>query len=179
VKRARRWTPALAVIAAPLFFLLLAGCPLSSDKPLSDPRSAAVDPALIGTWKTQDPESGEWNRLTILAFDEHEMVGLAPEDESPEVTAFRLFVTPMGTQRFLNVQELGDDQREWFFARYEIARDRMRLTIVDEALFEARTFASSAELRDHLRAHLSDPRLYAAEGETVMESTWERVSPAP
>jgi hypothetical protein len=44
-----------------------------------------------------------------------------------KVSGFRLFVTSIGTRRFLNVQ---------------------------------------------------DPRLYAPEGDTPMESTWERVAPA-
>jgi len=168
-----RWGLPLAVIAA------LAGCPLSSDKPLSDPSAAAVDPALVGTWKTQDPESGEWNQLTIFAFDEHEMVGFAPENGSSKVSAFRLFATAIGTQRFLNVQELGTDDSGWFFARYEIVQNRMRMTIVDEGLFEERTFASSADLLEFFRAHLSDPRLYTPEGDTPMESTWDRAaSPA-
>ena len=169
---ALRWGLPLAVIAA------LAGCPLSSDKPLSDPRAAAPDPALVGTWKTQDPESGEWNQLTIFPFDEHEMVGFAPEKDSSKVSAFRLFVTSVGTQRFLNVQELGTGDSGWFFARYEITKGRMRLSVVDDGLFGERTFASSADLLEFFRAHLADPRLYTPEGETPMESTWERAAPA-
>jgi len=173
LRTAVRWGLPLAVIAA------LAGCPLSSDKPLSDPRAAPVDPALVGTWRTQDPESGEWNRLTIFVFDEHEMVGFAPENDSSKVSAFRLFVTSIGTQRFLNVQELGTDDSGWFFARYEIVQGRMRLSFVDDGLFGERTFASSTDLLEFFRANLSDPRLYAPEGDTPMESTWERAaSPA-
>jgi hypothetical protein len=172
LQTAARWGLPFALVAA------LAGCPLSSDKPLSDPGAAAVDPALVGAWKTQDPESGEWNQLTIFAFDEHEMVGFAPEKDSAKVSAYRLFVTSIGAQRFLNVQELGTDDSGWFFARYEIIQDRMRLSIVDDGLFEKHTFASSADLLEFLRAHLSDPRLYTPEGDTPMESTWERASPA-
>ncbi len=171
-RAAARWGLLLPVIAA------MAGCPLSSDKPLSDPRAAAADPALVGTWKTQDPESGEWNQLTIFPFDQHEMVGFAPENDSSKVSAFRLFVTSIGTQRFLNVQELGTGDSGWFFARYEIVQGRMRLSVVDDGLFEERAFASSAELLEFFRAHLSDPRLYTPEGDTPMESTWERASPA-
>lgn len=173
LRAAARWGAAMAAVA------VLAGCPLSSDKPLSDPRAAAADPALIGTWKTQDPESGEWNRLTIFAFDEHEMVGFAPENDSSRVSAFRLFVTSVGRQQFLNVQELGSADSGWFFARYEIVKDRMRLSVVDDGLFAERTFASSADLLEFFRAHLSDPRLYTPEGEAPVESTWERTaSPA-
>jgi hypothetical protein len=156
----------------------LAGCPLSSDKPLSDPGAAAADPALIGTWKTRDPESGEWNQLTIFPFNAHEMVGFAPEKDSSKVSAFRLFVTSIGTQTFLNVQELGTDDSSWFFARYEIVQGRLRLSVVDDGLFEKRTFASSTDLLEFFRRHLSDPRLFTPEGDTPMESTWERLTPA-
>jgi hypothetical protein len=168
-----RWAPVLFLIA------LLTGCPFSSDKPLSDPQGATADPSLIGTWKTQDPESGEWNQLTIFPFNEHEMVGFAPEKDSRKVSAFRMFVTTVGTQRFLNVRELGSEDSGWFFARYEIGQGRMRLSIVDDGLFAERSFSSSADLLEFFRAHLSDPRLYTPEGDTPTESTWERVaSPA-
>jgi hypothetical protein len=169
---ALKWGLPLLVIAA------LAGCPLSSDTPLADPGAAAVDPALVGTWKTQDPESGEWNQLTIFAFDEHQMVGFAPEHDSSKVSGFRLFVTSVGTQRFLNVQELGANDPGWFFARYEIVQGRMRMLVVDDGLFGDRTFASSADLLEFFRSNLSNSRLYAPEGDGPMESTWERVAPA-
>ena len=172
LRAAGRWGLLLAVIAA------LGGCPLSSDTPLSDPGGASADPVLVGTWKTQDPETGEWNRLTIFPFDEHEMVGFAPENDSSKVSAFRLFVTSIGTQRFLNVQELGGGDSGWFFARYEIILQRLRMTIVDDGLFGESTFASPADLREFFRAHLADPLLYAPEGDKPMETTWER-TPSP
>lgn len=172
-----RWKRAPAVIAVAGALAVLAGCPLSSDTPLSDPRSAAVEPALAGTWKTQDPETGEWNELTIFSFDQHEMVAFAPEKDSSKVSAFRLFVTEVGAQRFLNVQELGASGPGWFFAKFEVGKDRMRLAVVDDGLFSGRSFATAADLREFLRAHLSDPLLYAAAGDTPMESTWERVPP--
>ncbi len=174
---ARRSRTVAAVIAMMGVLAVLAGCPFSSDTPLSDPRSSAVEPALAGTWKTQDPETGEWNELSIFAFDQHEMVAFAPEKDSSKVSAFRLFVTEVGAERFLNVQELGASDPSWFFAKFEVGKDRMRLAVVDDGLFNRRSFATPADLREFLRAHLSDPLLYAAAGDTPMESTWERVPP--
>lgn len=172
--RGRAIASLMAITAAAA---VLCGCPFSSDKPLADPRAAAAEPALTGTWRMQDPESGEWTVLTIFPFDEHEMVAFAPEKDSDKVSAFRLFVTEVGPERFLSVQELGARDTSWFFARFQVARDRLRLTVVDEALFEKRSFASPADLREFIRAHLGDPLLYAAAGDTPMESAWERGTP--
>ncbi len=149
--------------------------------PLSDPATASPDPGLVGTWTSQDPETGEWIRLTILAFDDHQMVAFGTGDGS-EPAAFRLFPTQVGGQGFLNIQELGTNaqdaagQEAWYFAHYEIAERRLRLKVVDDALFDNRQFVSSAELRQFVGLHLSDPLLYAPEGDEPQEMTWERVS---
>jgi hypothetical protein len=160
--------------------LALGGCPLTSDIPLSDPAAARPDSRLIGSWKTQDPETGEWNALTILRFNDHEMVAFAPDGTSGKVDAFRVFPTDIGAESFLNFQQLGGDDKDgdaegWSFARYRIAGDRLRLSIVDDGLFENRQFASWSELQEFFRQHLTDPRLYAAEGDQPTESVWERV----
>ena len=39
------------------FILLLTGCPVGTDYPLSTPGTEKIDKALIGTWIAQDPES--------------------------------------------------------------------------------------------------------------------------
>lgn len=163
----------------PLAVLLLAlsGCPFSTDTPLADPASARPDSRLVGSWRTQDNESGEWNTLTILPFDEHEMVAIAPDGTSGKIEAFRLFPTPIGTESFLNLRQLGgeEDAEGWYFARYQIVDDRLRLKIVDDGLFENRHFASSAELQEFFRQHLSDPLLYASDADQPTETLWERV----
>ena len=159
---------ALAVAAA----AMLSGCPLSSDTPLSDPGSAAPDSALVGTWQTRDPETGEVNDLRILAFNEHEMVAVAPESGPGTISAMRVFCTPVGAETFLNIQELGSDRPGWFFASYRVENNGLRLRIVDDELFKDRTFASSRELRAFLARNLADPRLY---GDTPAEMILERV----
>jgi len=181
-------TPARAAVrhgfgAAACTFLALAvatlcGCPFTADKPLSDPAVAVPDSRLLGTWKTQDPETGEWNSLTILAFNEHEMVGFAQEKDPGKVDAFRLFPTSIGADRFLSFQQLGGTDEGWYYARYEIAQDRLRLKIVDDNLFTDRKFAASSELTDFIRRHLSDPLLYAPDADQPSETLWARVNPA-
>jgi hypothetical protein len=163
--------------AVPLFLGLavLAGCPLSSDTPLSDPAAAQPDPGLVGTWKSTDPETGEVNEIKILAFNEHEMVAVAPESDAGKVSAMRLFPTRIGTETFLNIQELGSGDHGWVFARYRIDNDRLRMTIVDDELFRDRRFASSDELRAFVARNLGDPRLYASNGDTPTEMNLDRV----
>ncbi len=175
--RPRKMAPALIAMAA--FVLLLCGCPFSSDRPLSDPGSAAPEKALLGQWRMQDPENGEWHALSILPFDEHQMVAVTVENDHGKVSGFRLFVTAVGSERFLNLQELGDSDPGWFFARFDVDKDHLRMQIVDDTLFEKRSFASSAELAAFVREHLSDPRLYAAEDEKPSVATLERVAAEP
>lgn len=166
-----------AALAAML--LVLSGCPYSSGITLSDPLAARPDPVLVGHWRTQDPETGEWNTLTILSFNDHEMVGFAPDGATGKVDAFRIFPTKIGTESFLNLRELGGKDNEWFFARYQLVDDRLRLKIVDDGLFEKRRFSSSAELREFIRQHLADPLLYAADADQPTETVWERVPEPP
>jgi hypothetical protein len=162
-----------------VLLLALSGCPFSSPLPLSDPLAARPDPVLSGHWRTQDPESGEWNTLTILSFNDHEMVGFAPDRTTGKVDAFRIFPTKVGAESFLNFQELGKKDDEWFFARYQVVDDRLRLKIVDDGLFEKRRFSSSADLREFIRQHLADPLLYAADTDQPTETVWERVPEPP
>jgi hypothetical protein len=162
---------------SPLAVLLLAlsGCPFSSSVPLSDPALARPDAQLVGHWRTQDPESGEWNTLTILSFNDREMVGFAPDRATGRVDAFRVFPTKVGAENFLNFRELGEEAGDWYFARYLVADDRLRLKIVDDGLFENRRISSSAELREFIRQHLADPLLYASDADQPTETIWERV----
>ena len=166
---------------APLAVLLLAllGCPFSSSFPLSDPASARPDPQLVGHWRTQDPETSEWNTLTLFSFNDREMVGLAPDGDTGKVDLFRVFATKIGAEDFLNFRELDSENKDWYFARYQVADDRLRLKIVDDGLFENRRFSSSADLREFIRLHLADPLLYAADADQPTETVWERVPEPP
>jgi hypothetical protein len=159
-----------------LSILVLSGCPLSSDQPLSDPTTAGIDAELVGAWKMQDAETGEWRTLTFLVFNEHELVGFTPADQKDTVDAFRVFTTGIDTERFLNVQELGVNNAGWYLVRYSIGAGKLVLSMVDDALFAGRSFASTAELRGFVQQNLADPRLYAASGEERADMVWERAA---
>jgi len=167
-RRGIRW--AFPLLAA----FLLCGCPYSSKEPLSDPQSALIDPALVGTWRMQDTETGEWQGVTFLPFNDNEMVAYAPTDDPGEAGVCRVFVTMVGDERFVNIRELGTDSTEWYFARCTTEGNRLVLTLMDDNLFDARTFPSAQDRLEFVRAHLTDPRLYASEGDDPSEMILER-----
>jgi hypothetical protein len=156
--------------------LVLAACPYSSRQPLSDPAAAAPDPALAGTWKSQDPETQEWVTLSFFALDEHEMVAFTPGDAGGKADAYRLFVTAIGAEKFLNVRQLGEaGDQEWLFVNYRIDGGRLVLRIMEDELFGTTSFATPEALRSFVLRNLADPRLYST-GETEEPAmTWQRV----
>jgi hypothetical protein len=155
----------LLAVAAALF---LAGCPLVSDQPLSEPAAAEADAALAGAWISRDPDSTDSRRLSFLPFDEHELVGFAPGDEAGSIDAFRAFTTEIGGERFLNVRELGGGRSGWYILRYAIEGERLVMTPVDDGLFEGRAVPGPEELREFIRRNRSDPRLFSG------DMVWER-----
>jgi hypothetical protein len=167
-RRRMRWTfPLLAA-------LMLGGCPYSTEEPLADPATARIDPALVGAWRMRDAETGELQDIVFLPFNDRELVAYAPVAAPGEASVCRVFVTEIGKERFLNIQELGTDGTAWYFARYAVEESRLVLHLIDDNLFEARSFASARERQEFIRAHLDDPLLYAAEGQDPSPMTLER-----
>jgi len=162
-----------------LVLAALTACPFSYDLPLSPPSEGVVDSVLPGTWKMQDPETGQWMTMELMRFSEKEYVAWSrdPSDATEKVVLYRLFVTPIDTERFLNIQELGQGAgRSWSFANYHISGDTLLLRFVDDGLFSSAVFSSSDALRDFIRAHLRDPKLYAGADGTEAAMKWQRVT---
>jgi hypothetical protein len=90
------------------------------------------------------------------------------------VDAFRVFTTEIGAERFLNIQELGVDDTAWYLLRYRVGAGKLVLSVIDDTLFDGRSFSTSAQLQDFVRQNLADPQLYAAAGETRHDMVWER-----
>jgi hypothetical protein len=158
-----RTTRLFRPVAALAACLVLAGCPYSSEHPLGDPATAVLDKALVGAWVTTDPETRETSTVTFLPFNDHELVGVGAEGGSSpgSIMTFRLFVTVIDGQRFLNICEIREDgAQEWYFARYSASADSLSLRLVDDALVGPSPLTTSAELQDFVRRNLSNPRLY-------------------
>lgn len=123
----------------------------------------------------KDAESGESRRFTFLPFDEHELVGAVRGDASDSIDAFRAFTTEIEGERFLNVRELGSGSPGWYVLRYRIEGRTLSMSLVDDALFEGRSFAGPSEFADFLRRNRSDPRLYSPADEAAgRDFAWER-----
>jgi len=162
-------------LALGLALLFLSACPFSSEQPLSDPAAAEFDRALVGTWKTQDNETKEWYSLTFFPFNDRELAAFTQGGADDELEAYRVFVTVIDTERFLNVRQLGTgEDQEWYFARYKFDGDRLLLRLVDDALFGSTRFASAAALRDFVRRNLSDPRLFESDDPEQPDMVWQR-----
>ena len=168
---ARRWL-SWSVVA---LVLLLSGCPYASDLPLSDPTTASLDRGLLGAWKTQDEETGAWHTITFLPFNDREMVAFTAGQAGEDAEAYRIFVTGIGSERFLNLRQLSAaEDQQWYFARYAIDGDRMALRLVDDTLFGTALFETSAGLQDFVRQRLADPRLYGADETERQDMVWYR-----
>ena len=163
----------LAILASAI--LLLAGCPLVSDYPLSDPKASRIDQTLIGKWKAENPDPKEQGIFTLFPFDEHELVGFARGDQPGETEAIRAFTTEVEGERFLNVRELDSGSMGWYLLRYRIEGSKLLMRLVDEGLFHGAGVSSSAQLLDFIRLNAANPRLYAPERDKVpYDLTWTR-----
>lgn len=172
----RRSCARLMLLAAAPALLFLLACPFSSSKPLSDPAQAVLDGALVGDWTAVDPESKESVTVTFLPFNGQELVAFSrsTEDAHGKVDLYRVFVTVIDGERFLNVRELGArGDEEWSFANYRVVGASLSLRFIDDGLFGSQTFDTSDALREFVRGHLSAPGLYASDGasQTVMSFT--------
>jgi len=169
--RTGRW--ALLLVAA----LVLTGCPYGSEHPLASPDEAVADDALLGAWRGRDEDGDPLKILIRRASDRgYAITGQDPEGGDPE--AMPAFVAVIDGEGFLSVQ----DEGLWFLTNYRVAGDRLLLRLVDDALFESRSFGSPEALRSFVRAHLGDPRLFGEAEGGDGEAQWDwilfRVDPA-
>jgi hypothetical protein len=165
----------LPIAAAILLPLLLSGCPLLSEYPLSDPRTASVDRGLLGDWRIESPDADGNGTFSFLAFDERELVGIAREDQGGKVEAYRAFTSEIAGERFLNVRELRAGASGWYILRYRIEGDELLMRLVDDALLGGASPAGSAELRAFVERNLDKPELYGTrQGEASGEMKWRR-----
>lgn len=131
--------------------VLLTGCPYESPVPLSTPAKAKIDRELIGKWRAEDKESKESGILTISRFNDGELLIVIDEGRD-ETETLRGFVTFVGNEKFLNVQEMRVpyEDRKWMFANYSIKDCTLTYRLVNDSL-----------LKDKAKGGLSQKELYA------------------
>lgn len=144
--------------------LLLAGCPYGSEFPLGSPAEAIDDTALPGAWLSR----GDEDFTLFIRSSGGAELALAAESPGEEPAVYRAYASAVGGERFLSVLEAESGQ--WYLANYRLQSGRLLLRLVEEELFESRTFASGAELRAFLLQNLEDPRLYG--GPETEEWDW-------
>ena len=168
---------------------LLVACPLSTPFPLVAPEAAVLDPALVGTWRAEEPTDDSQARLTWRVFNETELVGVVHDPaagggELPgKVDLLRGLVCVIGGENFLSLRELTiNGEPGWTYLRYRREGERLLLWVVDDALLGQAKLASTAALRDFVQRNQPDPQLYGqgADGSPDMVLVWvPEAAPSP
>ncbi len=146
--------------------LLAIACPFGSEHPLGSPAEAITDDSLVGTWKTPQG-SEEQLAISISSSEERELI-IAAEDPQ-ETKTLRAFVIELEGERFLNVRD-----EQWFLVNYRVEGGRLLLRVVDDELFESKSFTSPEELRAFVSQNLANPHLYGGESEPEWDWVLDR-----
>jgi hypothetical protein len=147
-----------------LTLLLLTGCPYESREPLSSPADAKMDGKLLGRWKYEDKESKEVGFLTVLRFNDTEVLIVTEEGGKKVPDMMRGFVTTVEGRNFLNIQEMkgayGD--RKWIFVSYTIGACDLTYQVVNESLVPAagEEGLTSQKVIELLRKNIGNKDIY-------------------
>lgn len=145
-----------------LSLVLFTGCPYESAVPLSGPGLAKSDSELIGKWRAEDKESKETGILTISRFNDKEL--LIVIDDGDKVETLRGFVTFIGNEKFLNVQEMREPykDRKWMFANYSIKDCSLTYRLVNDSLLKdkAKSGLSQKELYAFIKKNIANKNIY-------------------
>lgn len=97
---------------------LLAGC--YADKPIGPTADAIFDDRMLGRWEFPASDGSGKFELEVVRFNENEYV-VSPARDFSAKEAFRVHITEINGQRFINAQNLDPDlsKRSYVFARYE------------------------------------------------------------
>jgi len=153
-------------VLIPLSFLLLTGCPYQSSVPLSAPDLAKINSELIGKWSAEDKEGKEVGTVTISQFNERELL-IIIDGGKDEAEAMRGFVTSVGSEKFLNVQEVTGayEGREWMFVNYTVKDCSLIYRVVSDSLLKDKTrgVSSQKKLYDFIKKNVENKELYDEE----------------
>ena len=113
---------------------LLAGCP-ESVHPLSDPASAAPDPAVFGVWRSVGSGEETWLHIAPAARGMTSVVMITHGRGGLEMHLYTVFPTRLGKLAMANLDstDRSDGQHSYLFARYEVKGEKLtvRLLSVD------------------------------------------------
>jgi hypothetical protein len=127
MKKIVTFLPFLAMMA------LLTGCPYNSKIPLSKP-ATLIDKSLLGVWSAViekgDADSVE---MKVYEFNEKEYyIDIkAVSGTKVEIDRYRVFASPIGTTRLLNVEDL-EHKGEFNFFRYQLNGNTLKIDMVSD-----------------------------------------------
>jgi hypothetical protein len=125
------WSPLKLVTG--LAVLAASGACSDSPVPVVDSSESKLDARLFGTWVALENESADVVRITVVPFDEQQMVaeivGLESIDGEYEVesTLFRVLLAEIDGMTWISATELSeresDDESAWVIARLDFEPD--------------------------------------------------------
>jgi len=165
----------LLIFLLPL--LLFSGCPYNSDIPLCEMENSVVDDSLLGSWESPEVDEDSRAVLHFLQFNAKEYLVIFTENK--ETSLFRAFTREIDHASFLTITEIHPGIPEppnYIFARYHIQQDALEIRLVEEDLFEGKTFKNPEQLTKFFAMHLDNDSLYG-ESQTMKriseaEMTW-------
>lgn len=123
-----------------IVIVLLSGCNLYSDNPLSDPTQETNDSPIIGTWFWNDESDSGFvhigkdvdRKALIITMVEFK------NDGRIETSEFKGHTSKLSSHRFLNLkwtrpQEL---DKGYFFIEYKVTDDILECSLLDAKIFE-------------------------------------------
>jgi hypothetical protein len=153
-----------------LLLFLLAGCPYESLNPLGNPSESKIDENLLGRWKFEDKEKKESGLITILRFNESELLMVLEEEGKKERGMMRGFVTDIDGAQFLNLQDMqgGYKARKWIFVRYATGNCSLTYRLVNDSVAPGGgdRELSSGQLYGLIKKNIDNTRIYD-EGTTL------------
>lgn len=136
--------------------LCLAGC--DYDVPITAEPTRPVDPRLVATWGSFDPNELKVEVMSVRRLDANTYIVATDND------VYRAFHSDVGPLAMVSVQDLNADSRKYVYYAWKLSDDGRQLTLrrVRQEILPD-TVKDSATIRQLLRDRAADPRLFDRE----------------
>lgn len=141
-----------------------AGC-YESDFPLDPvPPPAAVDAALLGTWRCLpvDGDPDEAPATVVVTFPREHVYGMTWQEEGKGPEPYEAYASSVQIPRLLNIHDLkaGATSKTWAFGRYTFLRPQVfQLQLVNDTAIE-KVEKTRAAVRDAIERLRDSPSLF-------------------
>jgi hypothetical protein len=121
-------------------FILLSGCNLFSDNPLSDANQATIDSSIIGTWSWNDDNDSGFLHIGTNPDRKAFLITMVEfkNDGRVETTEFTGHTTKLSSHRYLNLKLIKPKEMDkgYFFVEYKVNADTLECSFLDAKIFE-------------------------------------------